>query len=210
MKKQILVPILIIIIVAGMLLCMSFGLNKIAAANAQAEHQKIMETILPGNTEFTVEPYAGDDANIRSVHKGETGFVVETVTYGYAGDITMLAYNPNMYAEEKPLLQDKSNDQPNTKYMTFICGDYAMVEITNESLPEGSSCVIIKDSYGNAFAPFLTQNYHKVYCIDYRKFYAYSLKDFVERYEIDDVIFAPYLIATQSTMGNDMFANHCR
>ena len=90
MKKQILVPVLIILIVAGMLLCMSFGLNKIAAANAQAEHQKIMGTILPGSTEFTVEPYAGDDANIRSVHKGETGFVVETVTYGYAGDITML------------------------------------------------------------------------------------------------------------------------
>ena len=90
MKKQILVPVLIIMIVAGMLLGMSFGLNKIAAANAQAEHQKIMETILAGSTEFTIEPYAGDDANIRSVHKGETGFVVETVTYGYAGDITML------------------------------------------------------------------------------------------------------------------------
>ena len=90
MKKQILVPVLIIIIVAGMLLGMSFGLNKIAVANAQAEHQKIMETILPGSKVFTVEPYAGDDANIRSIHKGETGFVVETVTYGYAGDITML------------------------------------------------------------------------------------------------------------------------
>ena len=90
MKKQILVPILIILIVAVMLLCMSFGLNKIAVANAQAEHQKIMETILPGSKVFTVAPYAGDDANIRSIHKGETGFVVETVTYGYAGDITML------------------------------------------------------------------------------------------------------------------------
>ena len=90
MKKQILVPVLIILIVAGMLIGMSFGLNKIAAANAQKEHQKIMETLLPGSKVFSVEPYAGDDANIRSVHKGETGFVVETVTYGYAGDITML------------------------------------------------------------------------------------------------------------------------
>ena len=90
MKKQILVPVLIILIVAGMLLGMSFGLSKIAEANAQKEHQKIMETLLPGSKVFSVEPYAGDDANIRSVHKGETGFVVETVTYGYAGDITML------------------------------------------------------------------------------------------------------------------------
>ena len=90
MKKQILVPVLIILIVAGMLIGMSFGLNKIAAANAQAEHQKIIETILPGSKVFTVEPYAGDDANIRSIHKGETGFVIETVSYGYAGNITVL------------------------------------------------------------------------------------------------------------------------
>ncbi len=90
MKKQLLVPVLIILVVAGMLLGMSLGLNKIAAANAQKEHLQIMQTILPGSTEFTFEPYTGDDANIRSVHKGETGFVVETVTYGYAGDITML------------------------------------------------------------------------------------------------------------------------
>ena len=50
----------------------------------------MMQTILPGSETFTVEPYAGEDANIVSVHKGETGFVIETRTYGYAGDITML------------------------------------------------------------------------------------------------------------------------
>ena len=48
-----------------------------------------MKTLLPGSESFTVEPYSGDDANIRSVHKGEGGFVVETVTRGYADDITM-------------------------------------------------------------------------------------------------------------------------
>jgi electron transport complex protein RnfG len=37
-----------------------------------------------------VKPYAGEDANILSVHKGETGYVIETQTYGYAGNITML------------------------------------------------------------------------------------------------------------------------
>ncbi|MBQ2919983.1 MAG: FMN-binding protein [Oscillospiraceae bacterium] len=49
-----------------------------------------MQTVLPGAEEFTVEPYAGEDANIRSVHKSDIGFVVETSTYGYAGEITML------------------------------------------------------------------------------------------------------------------------
>ena len=50
----------------------------------------MMQTILPGSTTFAVEPYAGEDATIVSIHKGETGFVIETKTYGYAGDITML------------------------------------------------------------------------------------------------------------------------
>lgn len=90
MKKTVLLPAITIILAAALLFGLSFGLNGIAAANAQAEHLQIMQTILPGSTEFTAEPYDGEDANIRSVHKGETGFVIETVTQGYAGEITML------------------------------------------------------------------------------------------------------------------------
>ncbi len=90
MKKGILLPITAILLAAAILLGASFAFQGIAAANAQAEHQKMLEYMLPGSTSFTVEPYSGEDANIRSVHKGEGGFVVETVTYGYAGEITML------------------------------------------------------------------------------------------------------------------------
>ena len=90
MKRSILLPILSILIVAAVLLGLSFGLKGVAAANAQAEHLRLMRTILPGSENFTVELYSGDDANIRSVHKGENGFVIETVTYGYGGEITML------------------------------------------------------------------------------------------------------------------------
>lgn len=90
MKNSILLPILTILLTAALLLGLSFGLNGVAAANARTEHLRMMQTLLPGSTEFTVEPYSGDDANIRSVHKGENGFVIETVTYGYAGEITML------------------------------------------------------------------------------------------------------------------------
>ena len=49
-----------------------------------------MRTILPDSKDFTVEAYTGEDANIRSVHKAENGFVIETVTRGYADDIQML------------------------------------------------------------------------------------------------------------------------
>lgn len=82
--------VIAIVLAALILFGASLGLSGIAAKNAQAEHLQIMQTILPGSESFTVEPYSGEDANIRSVHKAENGFVIETVTYGYAGDITML------------------------------------------------------------------------------------------------------------------------
>lgn len=86
MKK----PIIAIFLAALILFGASFGLNGIAAKNAQQEHLWLMQTLLPGSETFTVEPYSGEDANIRSVHKAENGFVIETVTYGYADEITML------------------------------------------------------------------------------------------------------------------------
>ena len=86
MKKLILVLVLCAVILFGT----SFALNDFAGRNAQKEHLWLMQTLLPGSESFTVEPYAGEDANIRSVHKAENGFVIETVTRGYADDIQML------------------------------------------------------------------------------------------------------------------------
>ena len=86
MKK----PIIALILAAALLFGLSIGLDGMAVRNAENYHLELMKTLLPGAEEFTVEPYAGEDANIRSVHKADQGFVVETVTYGYAGNITML------------------------------------------------------------------------------------------------------------------------
>ena len=90
MKKGILMPIGAILLCAAILLGAAFGLNGIAAANAQKAHLDMMKLLLPGSETFTVEPYSGEDANIVSVHKAENGFVIETRTHGYADEITML------------------------------------------------------------------------------------------------------------------------
>ena len=90
MKKSVLTPLIALVISALLLFGMAYGLNGMANENARAEHMRILQTLLPGSAEFVVEPYDGEDANIRSVHKGETGYIIETVTYGYAGEITML------------------------------------------------------------------------------------------------------------------------
>lgn len=85
MKRMILAILLAALILFGA----SFGLQSVAAKNAQEEHLWLMQTLLPGSETFTVEPYSGEDTSIRSVHKAENGFVVETVTQGYADQITL-------------------------------------------------------------------------------------------------------------------------
>lgn len=81
--------IVFILVAALVLFGTSFALQGAAAKKAQAEHLWLMQTLLPDSKEFTKEAYDGEDANIRSVHKAENGFVIETVTRGYADDITM-------------------------------------------------------------------------------------------------------------------------
>lgn len=86
MKK----PMIALILTAAILFGLGVGLKGIAVQNAEKAHLQLMQTVLPGAESFTVEPYSGEDANIRSIHKSDIGFVVQTVTYGYAGEITML------------------------------------------------------------------------------------------------------------------------
>ena len=86
MKK----PIIALILAAVLLFAANAVTFDIGLANSREAHLELMQTILPGAEEFAVEPYAGEDANIRSVHKSDIGFVVETSTYGYADEITML------------------------------------------------------------------------------------------------------------------------
>lgn len=65
-------------------------LGGIATKNRRQEQLSVMQSLLPGSEHFTAEPYAGGDPNIVSVYRGDHGFVVETTTYGYAGEITLL------------------------------------------------------------------------------------------------------------------------
>lgn len=83
-------PIITILIVAAILFGASAGLSDLRAANIQKEHLYMMQTVLPGSTEFVREPYTGSDVNVRTVHKAENGFAIETTVYGYAGEIDMM------------------------------------------------------------------------------------------------------------------------
>ena len=88
--RKILVPILTLILAAAILLGLYNGLNETRFGHEMDDLQAKMESMLPGSKEFTPEEYTGEDSNIHRVWKGENGYIVETITYGYAGNITML------------------------------------------------------------------------------------------------------------------------
>ena len=88
--RKILVPILTIVLAAVILLGLYNGLNEERFVYEMHDLQEKMEAMLPGSKVFTPEEYTGEDSNIHRVWKADTGYIVETITYGYAGNIRML------------------------------------------------------------------------------------------------------------------------
>lgn len=88
--KSFVTSILSIIITAALLLGVGLGLAKVAEVKQENEFTQIMLAMMPGSTSFQWEEYEGEDEAVMAVYKGETGYVIQTVTYGYAGNITML------------------------------------------------------------------------------------------------------------------------
>ena len=130
--------------------------------------------------------------------------------YDPPGDITMTITKDNGSSFEWPVLTDMSKSSIYSKYMTFLGGDHPLVTITNNDLPDGPNCVVIKDSFGNPFAPYLTQHYHNVYVIDYRKYSEMTLSYFVQYYDIDDVLLTESLAMAQGSGTLDLLEWFCK
>lgn len=77
------------------------------------------------------------------------------------------------------------------KYLAFLGGDHGVTKITTDA-PGNRSIVVIKESYANAFVPWLCNNYKTVYVIDPRQINV-NLSNFVKTNSIDEVLFLNYM-----------------
>lgn len=96
------------------------------------------------------------------------------------------------------IVTDVSNWATGSKYNTFIGGDNQFSIIENPEITDGSACVVVKESFGNAFVPFLVDHYQYVYVIDYRYYYG-NFYSFVEQNNVQDVIFINNISATSTS-----------
>ena len=139
-------------------------------------------------------------------------FYSQTTNAGLAlGGDTVYAYQPQgsismVYGKtvaaatvKYPVITDVSNWSARAKYSAFIGGDQPFACITNEDITDDSSIVLVKESFGNAFAPYLATMYHKVYVVDYRYFNE-DFTAFVKNKGVQDVLFLNNISATRNKM----------
>ncbi len=119
--------------------------------------------------------------------------------YAYApkGDVKLTFMDKKGNKTNWSVVTDVSSWNKSSKYSAFIGGDNPYTHIVNNNITDGSSCVVIKESFGNAFVPFLTANYAEVHVIDYR-YWNGDLDDFVVSNSVDDVIFVNNISATRN------------
>ena len=139
----------------------------------------------------------------------KTKALKEDTVYAYnpVGDMTTRIYKQSGSSFEHTVLTDMSKSNANSKYMTFLAGDHPLVRIVNNDLPDAGNVLVIKDSFGNAMAPFFTMNYHKVYIVDYR-YYSESMSTLIKSFEIDDVIFLPNISEIQTKAVSDLMQKY--
>ncbi|MDD2432922.1 MAG: DHHW family protein [Clostridia bacterium] len=123
---------------------------------------------------------------------------------------TVFLYQPFIKHEyivyyEHPIkidLLDMRHAENKNKYGIFLGGDHPWGKITT-SIKNGKKIMIIKDSYANAFVPFLLPHYEEIYIVDPRQFNL-DLFAFIQEKEIQEVLFLNYVLVTDNNGFTDL------
>lgn len=96
------------------------------------------------------------------------------------------------------------------KYLCFLGGDHPAAVVETEV--DGPVCLVLKESYGNAFVPFLTSHYSKIIVIDPREFNrdgkpSLDLTELAAQQGVDDLIVInyPFMVSSETYVG---YLNH--
>ena len=106
--------------------------------------------------------------------------------------------NENSTLTGGQVIFDESTASASLKYGTFIMGDNPFTVIENPEVSNGESCIVVKESFGNAFVPFLVDHYQTVYVVDYR-YYSGSVTQMAKDKGVKDVLFVNNLSAIRGS-----------
>ncbi len=89
-------------------------------------------------------------------------------------------------------------------YFVFSGTDQPFCSLHNPDLHDGSAVMLVKDSFGNPFVPWLVDHYEYTYWVDYR-YTENTVSQMVQDYGVQDVIFETATFNATDNMYNDTF-----
>ncbi len=137
---------------------------------------------LADSKQVIVEDFLG---SINTMTQSETLKTYPDTLIGYAPNITVTMVTDHDRIDHEVV---GFFGYPSANYGMFLNGDAGLKVITSESEEAKGKLLIIKDSYGNAFIPYLVYNYKEIHVIDPRHFSG-SVDDYIKEQELDTVLF---------------------
>lgn len=116
-------------------------------------------------------------------------------------DVSAESFSTADMTDGKPLRVISTNiTDESSKYLTFIQGDKPLIKMVS-SCGSGKKVLLIKESYGNALAPFLLDTFSEVYVLDPRQesIQGMNIPSFVENNGIDTVLFCNYTMVPSNS-----------
>ena len=116
-------------------------------------------------------------------------------------DVSAESFSTADMTDGKPLRVISTNiTDESSKYLTFIQGDKPLIKMVS-SCGSGKKVLLIKESYGNALAPFLLDIFSEVYVLDPRQesIQGMNIPSFVENNGIDTVLFCNYTMVPSNS-----------
>lgn len=112
--------------------------------------------------------------------------------------IAPISDSVSVYADGKDIdVYDMSALEKKDKYTVFFGGNKAQMIISG-GVQNGKTLLVIKDSFANSLAPFLTADYENIIMLDLR-YYNGSVRGLVESANVTDILF----VSEMSNLAND-------
>ena len=124
---------------------------------------------------------------LRHADKESFYYVPKTVTF----DGTQYTGPQQKTPVPQPFFAEKSRG-----YIVFLGGDIPLLA-SNTNAGTGRTALVVKNSYGNAFAPYLLPHFDRVVVLDYR-YVSRNIQDIVDSFGVTDLVFVNATITANS------------
>ena len=105
--------------------------------------------------------------------------------------MTITGQNGATYTYNSPIVES------NHTYVTFIAGDNPYTVINVPENPQDRNALVLKDSFGNAFVPYLCEHFGNIIVVDTR-YTTMNVYEQLKDYGLTDIIFVNNVQAANS------------